>query len=182
MHPLRIFTLLLLLGAVYGFVIKRSDDDSVVESNSFGLDDVEKQVDVIVYLATNFKKNSSFKHPMLVAVAEQKLEYLLDISVTRCLTFSGTYSSMQSQQLLARVQRIVSKLEISLDVFIELKQEFQTYIGIKLFIERIYKLIEITDNATSCFSAHVHRDSGSTLKTLQVSIHAIFDNALAKLK
>lgn len=182
MYPLRIFTLLLLLGAVYGSVIKRSDDDPAAGSSSLGLEDVEKQVDVIVNLAANFKKNSSFKHPVLVAVAEQKLEYLLDASVTHCLTSPGTYSSIQSQQLLTRVQRLVSKLETSLDVFIELEQAFQAYIGVKLFIERIYKLIEITDNATSCFSAHVHADSASTLKTLQASIHAIFDNALAKLQ
>jgi hypothetical protein len=181
MYPFRIYTLLLLLGAVYGFVIKRSDNP-IDTTDSFGLDAVEKQVDVIVYLATNFEKNSRFKHPMLVAVAEQKLEYLLDSSITRCLTYSGTYSSIQSQQLLARVQRIVSKLEISLAVFIDLQQEFGIYLGVKLLIERIYKLIEITDNATACFSGHVHADSSDTLEQLQVAIHAVFDHALAKLK
>ncbi|KAG2173962.1 hypothetical protein INT44_000075 [Umbelopsis vinacea] len=181
MYTFRIFTLLLLLGAVYGFVIKRSDTPTDT-SDPFGLGAVEAQVDVIVYLAKNFEKNSSFKHPVLVAIAEQKLEYLLDSSVTRCLTFSGTYSSVQSQQLLVRVKRIVSKLEISLAVFIDLKQEFGVYLGIKLLIERIYKLIEITDNATACFSGHVHADSSSTLKDLQVAIHTIFDHALEKLK
>ncbi|KAH8555995.1 hypothetical protein BGW37DRAFT_543806 [Umbelopsis sp. PMI_123] len=160
----------------------QENDKPTKTYDPLGLDTVEQQVDAIVSLVVNFEKNSKYNHPLLVVVAEQKLEYLMENTMSRCQELSSTYSSTQSHELLARAHRIVTKLQLSLSIFIDLKQEFRIFLAVKLLIERIYKLKDITDRGASCFGEHIDANYARILSELQRAIHEIFDQALAKLK